>query len=61
MELPMSKSISCASCGAAIHPSDEYSEDGCPICGGDIHSEEVQKVQLELEELAKEQDPKELF
>ena len=53
--------ISCASCGSAIHPSDEYSEDGCPICGGEIHSEEVKKVQLELEASAREQDFKEIF
>ena len=53
--------ISCASCGAAIHLSDEYSEDGCPMCGGEIHSKETKKIQLELEELAKEQEQKEIF
>lgn len=53
--------ISCASCGAAIHPSDEYSEEGCPICGGEIHTEETKSLQMELEFLAKEQDTKELF
>lgn len=53
--------ISCASCGANIHPSDEYSEEGCPICGGEIHTEEVKSIQLELELLAGKQDTKELF
>lgn len=62
MEIPMSKTtISCASCGATLHPSDEYSEDGCPLCGGEIHSEEVKEIQVELESLAKEQEHKELF
>ena len=53
--------ISCASCCGAIHPSDEYSQDGCPLCGGEIHSEEVKQVQLELEGLAKVQDPTTTF
>lgn len=48
----MSRTIICATCNVALHPSDEYSEEGCPMCGGEIHSPEVRKVQIELEELA---------
>ena len=52
----MSNTITCHSCKTAIHASDEYSEDGCPICGGEIHSPEVERVQLELEQSAKDQE-----
>lgn len=40
---------------------DAHNEDGCPCCGGEINSPKIRQVQLELEQIAKEQDSKEVF
>lgn len=53
--------IQCHSCGTALHAGDEYNQDGCPICGGAIHSPEKEKELVELEELAITQESKAPF
>lgn len=61
MEIPMSTTIQCHSCGVALHIGDAHNEDGCPCCGGEINSPKVKQVQLELKQIAKEQNAKEVF
>ena len=48
----MSNTIHCANCGTSLHIGDEYSEDGCPVCGGSVHPT-VEQEEQERKEVKK--------
>jgi predicted RNA-binding Zn-ribbon protein involved in translation (DUF1610 family) len=40
------RTIQCNSCGVHLHVGDQYNEDGCPCCGGEIRDEqEVERLE----------------
>ena len=34
------RTTQCNSCGVHLHVGDQYNEDGCPCCGGEIRNEQ---------------------
>lgn len=45
------RTIQCHSCGVSLHVGDLHSEDGCPVCGGEIHTQEHVERRAEFKEL----------